>query len=152
MGKTYKYRTNEELWRMKDELKALGFKLTADCYWAQLMERGEEVVKLERDEYATAADPIEEEPAEGPADVEKLCHEYKELQRMQEELNAELEALKEKIKAAMNGAEALTAGCFKIGNRLVTSSRFDSAAFKKAMPELAAAFTKTTQTHRFSIV
>lgn len=84
--------------------------------------------------------------------IEKLCHEYKELQRMQEELSAEIDALKETIKAAMNGSETLTAGAYKIAHKLVTTSRVDTAALKKALPDIAEAFTKKTQSMRFTIV
>lgn len=95
---------------------------------------------------------VVEEAAEDPAEVEKMCREYKELQRLQEELSAEIEALKESIKAAMHGAETLTAGCFKVAHKMVTTSRLDSAALKKALPDVAAAFTRTTQSRRFAIV
>lgn len=84
--------------------------------------------------------------------VEKLCQEYKELQRMQEAVNAEMEIVKEAIKAAMNGSETLTAGAYKIAHKLVTTSRIDTAALKKALPDIAEAFTKKTQSMRFTIV
>lgn len=80
-----------------------------------------------------------------------LCGEYKELQRMQEELAAEMEAIKEAIRSAMGEDDAITAGPYKVTNKLVTSSRIDSTAFKKALPELAAQFTKSTQARRFVI-
>lgn len=80
-----------------------------------------------------------------------LCQEYKELQRMQEEIGSELEAIKEAIRSAMGEDDAITAGPYKVTNKLVTSSRIDSTAFKKALPELAAQFTKATQVRRFVI-
>lgn len=40
---------------------------------------------------------------------------------------------------------------YKITWKSVTSSRFDSTAFKKAMPELAERFTKSTTARRFCI-
>lgn len=84
-------------------------------------------------------------------EVTALCREYKELQRMQEELTAELEATKEKLREAMQGADVYSTGEYKITDRLVTSSRLDSSALKKALPEVAAQFTKTTQSRRFII-
>ena len=83
--------------------------------------------------------------------IENLCKEYKELQRMQEELSAELDAVKDAIRAAMAGAETVTAGAFKVSDKVVTSSRFDSTRFKKDHADLAVAYTKTTTTRRFII-
>ena len=79
--------------------------------------------------------------------------ELQELRRMQEELEAEIEAAQECIKTHMlvNGAETLTAGAWKVSYKAVTSSRFDSTAFKKAMPDLAAQFTRSTTTRRFTV-
>ena len=79
--------------------------------------------------------------------------EMQELRRMQEELAAEVESLQDRIKAHMDaqGAEQITAGAFKVTYKTVTSSRFDSTALKKALPDLAAQFTKTTTTRRFTV-
>jgi predicted phage-related endonuclease len=52
----------------------------------------------------------------------------------------------------MNGSETLTAGAYKIAHKLVTTSRIDTAALKKALPDIAEAFTKKTQSMRFTIV
>lgn len=77
--------------------------------------------------------------------------ELKELKAMREELEAEITAIEEEIKAVMGDQEQITAGPFKITWRPVTSSRLDSAALKKALPEIAARFTKTTTTRRFIV-
>ena len=77
--------------------------------------------------------------------------ELKELKAMQEELAAEITAIEEEIKAAMGDQEQITAGPFKITWRPVTSRRLDSAALKKALPEIAARFTKTITTRRFTV-
>ena len=83
--------------------------------------------------------------------LESMAQEYKELQRMREELDATLDALKDGIKAAMNGAEVVTAGAYKLSNKLVTSSTIDTTALKKALPDVAEAFTKTTTAARFTV-
>lgn len=80
-----------------------------------------------------------------------LCREYRELQRMDEEITAEMDALKERIRAAMGENDTVTAGEYKITNKAVSSSRLDSVALKKALPEIAAKFTKTTISRRFVI-
>ena len=75
----------------------------------------------------------------------------RELRRMADELSAEIEALTDSIKAEMNtrGTDELTGADWRITWKPVTSSRFDSTGLKKAMPELAARFTKTSTTRRF---
>ena len=80
-----------------------------------------------------------------------LCREYRELQPMGEEIAAEMDALKERIRAAMGENDTVTAGEYKITNKAVSSSRLDSVALKKALPEIAAQFTKTTVSRRFVI-
>lgn len=80
-----------------------------------------------------------------------LCREYRELQRMGEEIAAEMDALKERIRAAMGENDTVTAGEYKITNKAVSSSRIDSVALKKALPDIAAQFTKTTVSRRFVI-
>ena len=76
------------------------------------------------------------------------------LRRMQEELEAAITALQDRIKAHMDasGVDQLTAGAFKVCWKEVKSSRLDSTALKKALPELAQQFTRTTTTRRFTVV
>lgn len=74
-----------------------------------------------------------------------------ELRRMQEELTAEIEALTDAIKAHMGTQELLLAGPYKVTWKAVTSSRIDTTALKKALPDIAAQYTKTTTTRRFEI-
>ena len=74
-----------------------------------------------------------------------------ELRRMQEELTAEIEALQDAIKAAMGDSETITAGPWKISYKPVTSSRLDTTALRKALPDIAERFMKTTTTRRFTI-
>lgn len=84
-------------------------------------------------------------------EIKAKAAELKELKAMQEELAAEISAIEDEIKAAMGDQEQIIAGGYKITWKAVTSSRFDSTAFKKANPELAAQYTKTTTTRRFTI-
>ena len=74
-----------------------------------------------------------------------------ELRRMQEELTAEIETLTDAIKAHMGTQELLLAGPYKVTWKAVTSSRIDTTALKKALPDIAAQYTKTTTTRRFEI-
>lgn len=84
-------------------------------------------------------------------ELESKAHELKELERMQEELTAEIEAIKDAIKAAMGDQEAITAGAYKIIWKPVTTSRLDSKALKAALPDVAARFTTSSTTRRFTI-
>ena len=83
--------------------------------------------------------------------MEAKVKELMELKRMKEELDAEIAAAEDEIKARMGDEETLLAGAFKVSWKTFTSSRFDSVRFKKEHAELAAAYTKTTTARRFSV-
>ena len=72
--------------------------------------------------------------------------------RMQEEISETIEGLKDQIKAYMteNGLETLASDEHKATYKAVSSSRIDTAAFKKAFPSMAEQFTKTTTSTRFT--
>ena len=80
-----------------------------------------------------------------------LCTEYKELQRLREEITAEMETISDTIKAIMGDSEKLVAGQYKIMYTTVNGSRLDTTKLKKALPEIAAAFTVSTSSRRFTI-
>ena len=77
--------------------------------------------------------------------------ELRELLALIDEAQAEAEALKDAIKTHMGEAEELRAGEYKITYKTVETTRVDTAALKKALPEVAAAFTRKTTTRRFCI-
>ena len=79
--------------------------------------------------------------------------ELRELRRMADELTAEIENIQDAIKAHMTAidADTLAGADYKITWKTVTSSRFDSTAFKKAMPEFAERFIKSTTSRRFTV-
>ena len=83
--------------------------------------------------------------------MESKVKELMELKRMKEEIEAEIAAAEDEIKSVMGEEETLLAGAFKVSWKSFTSSRLDSTALKKALPEIAAQFTKTTTARRFSI-
>lgn len=84
-------------------------------------------------------------------EITSKIKELRELQALIEEAQAEAETIKDTIKAQMGDCEELRAGEYKITWEPVESSRIDIAALKKAMPQIAEAFTKTTTTRRFCI-
>lgn len=81
----------------------------------------------------------------------KKLEDYKALQRLIEEAEAELEAMKDEIKESMNGEEVIIAGNYKVTYKSVASTRVDTTALKKALPEVAEKFSKTTTTKRFTV-
>lgn len=70
-----------------------------------------------------------------------------------EELSVVKNALEDELKLAMaeRGAEELTAGEHRLSWKVVTSSRIDTAALKRALPDVAAQFMKESRACRFSI-
>lgn len=83
--------------------------------------------------------------------MEAKVHELMELKRMKEELDSEIVQIEDEIKSVMGNEELLIAGAYKVSWKSVTSSRLDSSALKKALPEIAERFMKSTTTRRFCI-
>ena len=83
--------------------------------------------------------------------MESQIKELLEFKRMREELDNEIQAAEDAIKQVMGDEETLLAGAFKVTWTPYTTSRFDSTSFKKDHAELAAAYTKTTTSRRFSV-
>lgn len=81
--------------------------------------------------------------------IEKL----KGWESIQAEAAAEVEALKDQIKAEMNsrGVEELEAGQYIARFTIVLSNRFDTTCFKREHSEMYKQYTKQTTTRRFSI-
>ena len=75
----------------------------------------------------------------------------RELRRMSEEIAAEIEAITDTIKREMNaqGVDMLAGDDWKATWKQVQSARFDSRAFKVAMPDLYERFTRSAETRRF---
>ena len=83
--------------------------------------------------------------------METKVKELMELHRMKEELEAEITAMEDEIKRVMGQEETLLAGAFKVSWKAFTSSRVDTTALKKALPQIAEQFIKQTTARRFSI-
>ena len=83
--------------------------------------------------------------------MESKVRELRSLQNLVEEAQAEAEALKDAIKAAMGDSESIQAGEYKVTWKAVTSSRLDAAALRKALPDVAERFTRETTVRRFLV-
>lgn len=84
-------------------------------------------------------------------ELEMKIRELRQLQQLIEEAQAEAEGIKDAIKAHMGASEELRAGEYKVTWKPVTSSRLDAAALRAALPEVAARFTRTSMTRRFTV-
>ena len=85
-------------------------------------------------------------------EIEAKIRELRQLQALIEEAPAEADTIRDAIKAQMGDSEELRAGEYKITWKPVTSARLDAAALKKALPDVAARFTRETTTRRFCVV
>lgn len=72
---------------------------------------------------------------------------------LMEDAKAEADAIRDSIKLEMldREVEELTAGAYIIRWTSVISNRFDTTGFKKVYGDLYKAFTKQTNSRRFSI-
>ena len=84
-------------------------------------------------------------------EISSKVQELRELSRMREELDAEITAIQDAIKAQMDaqGVDSLTGSDYKVTWKNVASSRLDGKALKAALPELAAQYTRQITTRRF---
>ena len=88
------------------------------------------------------------------AELKKAAHDYRELQNMIKELETEAEAIKAAITGYMDAekVDTLQADVFTIKYTAYTSSRIDTTAIKKELPDIAARYTKTTEARRFQVI
>lgn len=75
------------------------------------------------------------------------------LRRLADDLDAEISAIQDEIKAHMAAAQTdtLTAGAFRVVWKSVTSTRIDTAALRRELPEVWQEYGKTTTTKRFTV-
>ena len=87
------------------------------------------------------------------AELTKQVRNLKELKQMKEELENEITAIEDSIKAEMTAQNVneLIVDVFKIRWMPVSSNRFDTTAFKKIYSDLYSQFTKVIETKRFTI-
>ena len=80
-------------------------------------------------------------------ELEAKARELRQLQALIDEAQAEAEALKDTI----GDQDSIQAGEYRITWKAVTSSRIDTNALRKALPDVAKRFTKETTTRRFCV-
>ena len=86
--------------------------------------------------------------------INEIMAELAQYTRLQEEAAAMVDSLKDQIKQYMNDnqIEILAGAEHKAIYKTVTSSRIDTTALKRNAPDIAAQYTKTTETKRFTFV
>ena len=80
-------------------------------------------------------------------ELEAKARELRQLQALIDEAQAEAEALKD----AIGDQDSIQAGEHRMTRKAVTSSRIDTNALRKALPDVAERFTKETTTRRFCV-
>ena len=86
-------------------------------------------------------------------EMDSKIKELRELRRMADELQAEIDSLQDTIKAEMTArdVDTLAGTDWRVTWKNVTSNRLDSTALKKELPDIAARFMKQTTTRRFCV-
>ena len=89
----------------------------------------------------------------GTLELDSKIKELRELRRMAEELQAEIDGITDTIKAEMTArnVDTLTGTDWKVTWKAVTSNRLDSTALKKELPDIAARYTKASVSRRFTL-
>ncbi len=84
--------------------------------------------------------------------IDSTMRELAQYTRLQEETAAIIEGLKDEIKKYMeeHNTDILTGNEHKATYKAVTFNRIDTTALKKDLPDIAAQYTKTTETKRFT--
>jgi len=84
-------------------------------------------------------------------EMDSKIKELRELRRMADELQAEIDSLQDAIKAEMTAREVdtLAGSDWRVTWKNVTSSRLDGKALKAELPEVAARFMRQTTARRF---
>ncbi len=84
--------------------------------------------------------------------INEIMKELAQWQRLADEAAANVDALKDQLKEYMQaaGVDTLAGDEHKATYKIVVSSRIDTSALKKEMPDVAARFTKTSENRRFT--
>ena len=83
--------------------------------------------------------------------INEIMKKLAEYIRLSEELDAEVESLKDTIKAYMaeQGKDTIIGSEHKVTYKAVETSRIDTTELKKALPDIAAAYTQKSVSKRF---
>ena len=84
--------------------------------------------------------------------IDQIMKELAEYIRMGEQIAATVDGLKDQLKQIMQaqGVDTLTGTEHKASFKAVSSSRIDTSALKRELPAVAAQYSRTTETRRFT--
>ena len=84
--------------------------------------------------------------------IDQIMKELAEYIRMGEQISATVDGLKDQLKQIMQeqGVDTLTGTEHKVTYKAVSSSRIDTNALKRELPAVAAQYSRTTETRRFT--
>lgn len=84
--------------------------------------------------------------------IDNIMRELAEYIWMGEQITATVDGLKDQLKQIMReqGTDTLTGTEHKATYKAVTSSRLDTTALKRELPEIAARYSKSSETKRFT--
>ena len=84
--------------------------------------------------------------------IDSIMKELAEYIRMGEQIAATVDGLKDQLKQIMReqNTDTLTGTEHKATYKAVTSSRIDTTALKRELPEIAARYSKNSETKRFT--
>lgn len=82
-----------------------------------------------------------------------MIKELRELKRLREDLDAEIESIEDALKQDLQGrgVEEMKGSDWKVTWHSVQSQRVDTTALKKALPDIAKQFIVTSATRRFIV-
>jgi len=86
-----------------------------------------------------------------PQSIAAKAHEFREIQKMIEELQAKANAVKDSIIADMDGAEMVEADVFTIRYQTIISNRLDTPKFKTENKDLYELYLKPSESKRFTV-
>ena len=86
-------------------------------------------------------------------ELDSKVKELRELRRMAEEIQTEIDGIQDSIKAemAVQGVDTISGTDWKITWKDVITSRPDGKALRKSLPDVADLFTSTTKSRRFVV-
>ena len=84
--------------------------------------------------------------------IDTIMRDLAQYTRLQEETAAIIDGLKDELKSIMQAEniKVLQGTEHKASYKAVISSRIDTSALKKELPEIAAKYTRTTEIRRFT--
>ena len=85
-------------------------------------------------------------------DINEIMRELAQYTRIAEETAGIIDGLKDRLKGYMiaEGIDTLNGDEHRATYKAVTSTRIDTTALKRARPDIATQYTKTTETRRFT--